>query len=191
MLQPQNITEYFISTHVKPGDIAIDATAGNGNDTLKLCRAVGETGKVYAFDIQKCALENTREKLDGQNLSNYTLICDSHSELDRYVEEKVKCVIFNLGYLPGGDHSVCTKAESTTAAIEKSLGLISPEGFISVTVYYGKNSGTQEKEAVMQYFKGIDHKRFTVIVHDFYNRPNNPPLTVIITPKSSRRLTIN
>ena len=181
MLQPQNITEYFIEKHVKIGDTVIDATMGNGNDTLKLCRAVKEQGKVYAFDIQEIALSKTREKLSFEGFSNAELILDSHSSMDKYIKEAVSAVIFNLGYLPGGDHSVATKAETSIQAIEKALTLISCKGFVSVTVYYGKNSGTEEKNAVMEYFKGLDHKKYTVLVNDFYNRPNNPPLTVIIT----------
>ena len=121
------------------------------------------------------------KKLAKENTSNAKLILDSHANMDKYVSGKVSAVIFNLGYLPGGDHSVCTKGDTSISAIEKALALISCEGFVSVTVYYGKNSGTEEKDAVMEYFKSLDHKKYTVLVHDFYNRPNNPPITVIIT----------
>lgn len=180
MYQPKDIIEYFINSFIKEGDTVVDATAGNGNDTLKLCKKTGENGKVFAFDIQKSALDATDKKLKDNGFFNAKLILDSHENIDNYVTEPVSAVIFNLGYLPGGDHSICTHADSSINAIEKSLKLIS--GFISVTVYYGKNSGTEEKDAVMEYLKTIDHKKYTVLVHDFYNRPNNPPLTVIITP---------
>ena len=180
MIQPQNITAYCINK-LPLGGVVIDATAGNGFDTLKLCRAVGENGRVYAFDIQKSALSETERKLIEQGFSNATLICDSHSVLDKYVKEPVDGVVFNLGYLPGGDHSLQTKSETTIEAIKKSLVLLKSTGFISVTVYYGKNSGTDEKERVMEFLKPLDYKNYTVLVHDFYNRPNNPPITVIIT----------
>lgn len=180
MIQPQHITEFFINT-IPPGSQAIDATAGNGNDTLKLCRAVGTDGFVFAFDIQKTAISNTEKKLEENGCSNAKLILDSHENMDNYVTDKVFAVIFNLGYLPGGDHSLCTRYETSIKAIEKSLELISDNGFVSITVYYGKNSGTEEKEQVFKYLKTIDHKKYTVTVHDFYNRPNNPPITVIIT----------
>ncbi|MBQ4528388.1 MAG: class I SAM-dependent methyltransferase [Clostridia bacterium] len=181
MLQPQNITDYYINTHLKSGSVAIDATAGNGNDTLKLCKAVGENGKVFAFDIQKQALDTTAARLCEEGFENAELILDSHSEMDKYITSECDAVIFNLGYLPGGDHLLQTKAETTIDAIEKSLALLSEHGFISVTVYYGKNSGTAEKEAVMEYMRTIDHKKYTVLTCDFHNRPNNPPITVIIT----------
>ncbi len=180
MLQPQTFTEYYINCYISPGDVVIDATAGNGNDTLKLCNAVGKNGKVYAFDIQKSALNSTKKLLDDNGL-NALLIHDSHSNLDFYIKEKVKGVIFNLGYLPGGDHTIQTKGITTTEAIEKSLNILDDDGFICITVYYGKNSGTEEKDILMEYLKHINHKKYTVLVHDFYNRPNNPPLTVVIT----------
>lgn len=181
MLQPQYITDYFIDNYITNGDAAIDATAGNGNDTLKLCKAVGENGRVFAFDIQKKAIMETEKLLLRHDCKNAELILDSHAKMDSYVSFPVKAVIFNLGYLPGGDHSVQTKATSTISAIEKALSLLADGGFIAISIYYGKNSGTEEKEALMEYLKQIDYKKFTVTIHDFYNRPNNPPLTAVIT----------
>ncbi len=181
MLQPRNITEYFIENYINCGDTAVDATAGNGNDTLKLCEAVKEDGKVYAFDIQETALKETQKKLTKKGYSNAELILASHSNMDKYVTHKVRAVIFNLGYLPGGDHKVCTHADTSIEAIAKALSIIDDGGFVSVTIYHGKDTGTEEKEAVMEYLKTVNHKEYTVTVHDFYNRPNNPPITVIIT----------
>lgn len=181
MLQPQNITDFFINNFVSAGDTAIDATAGNGNDTLKLCKAVGENGFVFSFDIQREAIAQTQKLILENGYSNAKLILDSHSNMDKYISSHVKCVIFNLGYLPGGDHSMHTKGETTIEAIKKALNLICDDGFIAIMIYYGKNSGTDEKEAVMQFLKILDHKKYTVTVHDFFNRPNNPPVTAIIT----------
>lgn len=181
MYHPKDITEFFINNFLTKDSVVIDATAGNGNDTLKLLQKIGENGKVFAFDIQKDALKNTEILLREHGFSNYELILDSHSQIDKYIRVPVSCVIFNLGYLPRGDHSICTHADTTITAIKKSLNLLADKGFISITVYYGKNSGTEEKISVMEYLKTLDHKKYTVTVHDFYNRPNNPPLTVIIT----------
>lgn len=181
MLQPQNITEYYIKNYINDGDIAVDATLGNGNDTLKLCNAVGKKGRVYGFDIQDVAIKNSKKLLEDSGVTNAELILDSHANIDKYVTDKVKAVVFNLGYLPGGDHKLQTKWDTTITAIEKSLDLICDDGFIAIMIYYGKNSGTEEKEAVMEYLKNLNHKKYTVTVHDFYNRPNNPPITAVIT----------
>ncbi len=181
MLQPQNITDFFINNFISAGDTAVDATAGNGNDTLKLCKAVGEKGLVFSFDIQKEAIAQTEKHLLENGYKNAKLILDSHSNMDKYIFSPVKSVIFNLGYLPGGDHSKHTKGKTTIEAIEKALGLICDDGFIAIMIYYGKNSGTEEKETVMHFLKNLDHKKYTVTIHDFFNRPNNPPITAIIT----------
>ena len=186
-LQPQHITEHFINTYVKPGNVVVDATAGNGNVTLKLCRAVTETGKVFSFDIQESALRETKKKIAAENFSNAELICDSHSNMELYITNKVDCVVFNLGYLPGGDHSLQTKYTTTIEAIEKSLCILKETGFISITIYYGKNSGTEEKEKVLEYLETLNHKLYTVTLHHFFNRPNNPPLTAIITKNSETK----
>lgn len=181
MLQPQDITNFLIENYLAEGDIAIDATAGNGNDTLKLCRKVGKEGKVFAFDIQDKAIEETKKLIFESGFSNAEIIKDSHEFMDKYINEKVKAVIFNLGYLPGGDHRVQTKGETTIEAIKKSLDLLCADGFIAIMIYYGKNSGTEEKLKVMEFLKELDHKKYTVTIHDFYNRPNNPPITAVIT----------
>ena len=181
MIQPKHITEYYINTYIKPGDTVIDATAGNGNDTIKLCKSTGETGIVYAFDIQENALKETKKRLAEYGFTNAKTILDTHSNLDKYVNRPVKAVIFNLGYLPGGDHKLQTKYTTTIEAIEKSLDILLDDGFISVTIYYGKNSGTEEKKQVIKYLKELNHRLYTVVLHDFLNRPNNPPLTAIIT----------
>ncbi len=181
MFHPKDITEFYISHYISEGDTVVDATAGNGNDTLKLSSAVGKDGKVYAFDIQSSALENTRNKLTHAGMSNFALIQSCHSLMDNYITTPVKAVIFNLGYLPGGDHNIHTNGDTTIEAINKSLSLLSKTGFVSVCIYYGKNSGTHEKEKVLAFLKTLDSKRYTVLLYDFFNRPNNPPLVAIIT----------
>ena len=181
MIQPQDITNFLIENYLSEGDIAIDATAGNGNDTLKLCKRVGEKGRVYAFDIQDKAIEETKKLIFENGFLNAEIIKDSHEFMDKYISQKVKGVIFNLGYLPGGDHSLQTKGETTIEAIKKSLRLICDDGFIAIMIYYGKNSGTEEKLVVTDFLKKLDHKKYTVTLHDFYNRPNNPPITAVIT----------
>lgn len=181
MLQPQHITDFLIENYITEGDTTVDATAGNGNDTLKLCRKVGKEGKVFAFDIQDKAIEETKKLIFESGFSNAEIIKDSHEFMDKYINEKVKAVIFNLGYLPGGDHRVQTKGETTIEAIKKSLELLCDDGFVAIMIYYGKNSGTEEKLMLMDFLKDLDHKKYTVTIHDFYNRPNNPPITALIT----------
>jgi tRNA G37 N-methylase Trm5 len=169
----------IIEKVVKPGDVVIDATAGNGYDTVFLAKLVGETGRVYSFDIQEQAILNTRKKLEDLGLAGRVVqIKDGHQNMDLYVKEKVKAVMFNLGYLPGGDHSIGTKADTTIAAIKKALQLIQVNGIVTVVVYYGGDSGFDEKEAVMEFIKGIEFRQFNVMKTEFVNQPNCPPILV-------------
>lgn len=120
---------HFIADHVQKGDICIDATMGNGIDTEFLCELVSEEGKVYAFDIQAQALANTKKRLEERNLLHRAeLILDSHANMGQYVSQEVACIVFNFGYLPGGDHNLATKAKSSIQAIEQGLLLLKKKG---------------------------------------------------------------
>lgn len=176
-----DISHKIIRETVKIGDTVIDATMGKGGDTLFLADIVGENGKVYAFDIQKMALTHTAEKLKIEGLDQRVeLILDGHQNIKDHVKTEVSGIMFNLGYLPGGDHNVYTMSETTKQAIEASLNLIKVGGIISIVVYYGGDSGYEEKNDIMEYIKTIDNKRFSVLKCSWENQPNDPPIAVII-----------
>ena len=172
---------HILEEYIQEGDVCIDATAGNGNDTVFLCEKVGKMGKVYAFDIQKQALEQTKQSLEEHGyLDRAKLILDGHQNMPDYVETEVSTIIFNFGYLPGGDHSIATKCDTSLSAIEKGLKLLKKGGVMNLCVYSGKETGYEEKEAILSYLKTLDSKKWLVIVHDFFNRRNDPPLPVFI-----------
>lgn len=177
-----SIAHQFIKDHVKAGDFCIDTTAGRGNDTVLLCRLVGENGKVLAFDIQPQAVESTKQLLESQGVSHIAeVVLESHIGMDKYAKaDSVSCIVFNLGWLPGGDHAVSTRAETTILAIEKGLRLLAPEGVMSICIYYGKDSGLAEKDALLEYFRSLDSSLYTVIMSQFVNRPNSPPIAILI-----------
>ena len=179
------ITEWchhFIKEHVKSGDVCVDATAGNGNDTKLLCELVGEEGLVYAFDIQKQAVDKTKECLEKQGLDKRARVyLDSHENMANYLEvESVSCITFNFGYLPGGDHNLATKKDSSIFAIHEGLRLLKKGGMMSLCIYSGGDSGFEEKEAILEELAKLDGKRYLVIVSEYYNRPNHPPIPVLI-----------
>ena len=117
-----------LDEYIKEGDCCIDATMGKGGDTYYLCSKTGESGKVYAFDVQADALRQTREKLDKHKM-NAELILDGHEHMKEYVKEMtVSCIMFNLGYLPGGDHHLATKTNTTIQAVEAGLGMLKTGG---------------------------------------------------------------
>ena len=179
------ITEWchhFIREHVKQGDICIDATAGNGNDTQLLCELVGEHGKVFAFDIQEKAVQHTRERLEQENLlPRAEVLLESHVNMKHYVEEdSISCIVFNFGYLPGGDHSLATRKDTSIQAIHEGLKLLKKGGMMSLCIYSGGDSGFEERDAILEELKNLDSKRYLVILSSYYNRPNNPPIPVMV-----------
>lgn len=175
------ISHELVSKVVQQGDMVVDATMGNGNDTVFLAGLVGDTGKVYSFDIQECALESTRKKLEENGIGNWVeLIMDGHQNIDRYTGKGVRAVMFNLGYLPKGDHSIGTKAATTIEALKKSMELLMVGGIIMLVIYYGGDSGFEEKEAVLEYVRTIDCRKYSVLVSEFVNQVNCPPIAVCI-----------
>lgn len=179
------IVEYahhFIKEHVKEGDVCIDATAGNGNDTCFLCELVGEHGKVVAMDIQSQAIENTKALLKKKGyMDRATVVQTSHENIGEYGdEESISCVVFNLGYLPGGDHNLATKGQVSIVAMERALSLLKKNGLLSVTIYSGGDSGFEERDLVLPWLKSLDSKKYLVIYSEYYNRPNHPPIPVQI-----------
>lgn len=176
-----DIAKKIMEIRVKEGNTVIDATVGNGYDTVFLAKLVEKTGKVYGFDIQDKAIDNTKAKLTELGLlDRVELIKDSHENIDRYLNEKVDLVVFNLGYLPGGNHEITTKPNSTIEAIKKSLNILKENGIIILVVYHGHEIGKLEKEAIEEFVKELDQKSYTVIKFEFINQINNPPLIFAI-----------
>lgn len=177
-----NIIHRVISEKVQPGDICIDATAGRGNDTLFLAKLVGETGHVTAFDIQQDAVDSTKELLAANGMSDRAdVLLKSHSEMDEVAEENtVSCITFNFGWLPRGDHNVFTNKSTSIPAIEKGLKLLKSGGVMTLIIYYGRETGFEERDALLEYIPTIDSSRFTVIEMPFVNRPNCPPIPILI-----------
>lgn len=177
-----DIVRPFIENNVREGDLCIDATAGRGNDTLQLCRLVGESGHVIAFDIQPEAIESTRSLLTANGvIERAELHREGHENMARYAAEgTVSCITFNFGWLPGGDHSINTQAQTSIAAIEQGLRLLKDQGVMSLCIYYGRDTGFAERDALLSYFETIDSSKYTVIVSSFVNRGGCPPIPVFI-----------
>lgn len=171
-----------LKSHLAPDGLYIDATMGNGHDTLFLCRLAGETGKVYAFDIQSEALKNTENLLiQNEMKERATLILDSHARMEHYFEpNSIDGICFNFGYLPGGDHQKATRPDTSVSAVRQGLNLLKKDGVMSLCIYSGKDTGFAEKETLLEYIKGLDSREYVVIVSTYYNRSNNPPIPVLI-----------
>ncbi|AFS78440.1 putative rRNA methylase [Gottschalkia acidurici 9a] len=181
-----SIAKEIIDRTVKKGSIVVDATVGNGQDTIKLAELVGETGKVYGFDIQSIAIKNTKKRLIQENLENRVeLINDGHEKIDCYISKEVDFIIFNLGYLPGGDHTIVTRKDSTLEAIKKSLVILKPNGIMLLAVYHGHYEGKVEKRYIDELLKELSQKKFNTLKFEFINQINNPPILYAIEKNMS------
>ena len=176
MVDLMGLHKHFILEHLKEGGVAVDFTMGNGNDTLFLSKTVGESGRVYAFDIQEDALASTREHLAREGApENYTLICASHHRVREFVKEPINAGMFNLGYLPrSGRKAVTTLRETTMPAVEAAIELLAPDGVLIIAIYPGHEEGALEGEMLREYFKGTS--RFKICPSEFriLNSPTSP-----------------
>lgn len=162
------------SQHLKEGDRAIDATCGNGHDTLFLAEL--NLSHLYVFDIQEKALLATQERVGTRKNISYHLGCHS---LFEGVDSPVDLIVYNLGYLPGGDKSVTTQAETTLQSVQKGSSLLSSEGLMSLTLYPGHPEGKREEEALLDLTSAFSPKKFQVSHHRPLNRSNAPSLLLI------------
>ena len=176
------LSHFYLKQFVKEGSFVVDATCGNGGDTVFLAELVGENGTVLGFDIQKEAIENTTIRLENVGLSHRVqLSLDGHEHMEDYLGDKMAdAFVFNLGYLPKGDHSLHTKPDTTIFAIQTALKHLKKEGIVAVSIYHGGDSGYEERDAVLSYLKKLDKHHYNVIIHEYSNKPNDPPILALI-----------
>jgi len=181
-----NVAHELLAERLQPGDIAIDATVGNGYDTLFLAEQVGETGKVFGFDIQHAALQSTHEKCQQANLQDrVSLIQTSHADMAKHVPETqhgyISAIMFNLGYLPGGDKTVITQTDSTLSALAAAIQLLSPHGLITLLAYPGHQGGDQETEQVSRWCEQLDNQQFIFDTHYSNSESVSAPRLIVIS----------
>ena len=181
-LNSLGLTHRVMATRIRPGDVCIDATAGKGRDALFLCRLVGETGRVLAMDIQADAVAQTTALLTAEGVMERARVVQAcHSRMSEYAEpESVDGIMFNFGWLPGGDHTLFSSPDTSIAAIRAGLNLLKPGGVMTLCIYYGRENGTVERDAILAFLPTIDNRRYTVIRGDFANRTGDVPIPVFI-----------
>jgi len=185
--RPTDIVKTLLEDIVSAGDTVVDATCGNGNDTLILATLAGSSGRVIAIDSQMSAIEATREKLaSSSGLPTVELNHDSHDNLTQIVggARSIRVIVFNLGYLPGEDKGIVTQPESTTSAIGQALDLIDVDGAVFVTLYPGHAGGSEEAQEVDLLVSNLDPKRFSVARYQWINQSSTHPYVLIFHRRS-------
>jgi len=180
-----NTAHNFIKKVLHPGDVAIDATIGNGHDTLFLAEQVYPSGLVFGFDIQQIAIESTKEKIKQTNYPNcLALISTSHTEMYKAIPTKyhgnIKAIMFNLGYLPGGDKTIITSTDSTITALNSSCHLLSSNGIITIIAYPGHSGGDLETVQVTNWCDQLDITQFEAhVIYSSTDKQSAPRLFII------------
>ncbi|GAX06286.1 SAM-dependent methyltransferase [Secundilactobacillus pentosiphilus] len=173
----------LLKTVITQGDTVVDATIGNGNDTVFLASLVGITGHVLGFDVQQQALDNTATQLTLTGMINRVqLIHDGHENLDQYLapQQRIAAAIFNLGYLPGSNKRIITHSDTTLKALNTCLSHLRRGGIVALVVYYGHPGGEQEKAAVLEAVKALDQHQYQVLQYGFINQIHQPPFLLAI-----------
>ena len=176
MKKPLEMAHDFLAQVITQEDIVVDATMGNGHDTLFLARLAKQ---VYAFDIQEQALDKTSKRLQEAGLTNAELILQGHETVGQFVRE-VKAAIFNLGYLPSADKNIITKPQTTIEALDKLCQMLVKGGRIAIMIYYGHEGGDIERDAVMDYVRQLPQQEYTATIYRTLNQINHPPFLVMI-----------
>ena len=191
MLRAVEFSHHLLRERLFPGDMAIDATAGNGHDTHFLAQLTGEDGIVFAFDVQGGAIAATRSLLErwGVPAASWQLVHAGHETMLEVIPAtwhgRAGAVLFNLGYLPGSDKSITTGAETTVAAMRSALTLLRPGGILVAVLYAGHPGGAQEAQAVLDFCAGLPTREFHSVEYRTLNSRNHPPSVVAIEKAGS------
>jgi predicted methyltransferase len=183
-----NQAHAWVERVLKSGDLAVDATIGNGRDAAILAERVGPHGLVVGFDLQQEALDSARARLTSPGTADRVILVKTgHERMARVLAEKApgrrpRAVMFNLGYLPGGNKEFATRSDTTLAALAAALDLVSAGGIITVVCYPGHAGGQDEQDAVLAWARSIPSIRATVVLYQFWNA-NKAPCLLAITPK--------
>jgi predicted methyltransferase len=174
-------SQLLLEDRLQPGDVVVDATLGNGHDTLFLCRQVLPGGHVYGFDVQAAAVASTEKRLldAGVAAGDFSLFQGGHetmpTRLPGELRGRLAAVMFNLGYLPGSDKQCITQTETTMVALRQAVEWVRPGGLVTVAVYPGHEGGAEEAVRIASWAATLDPRAFEVQHLRPVNRTAAPP----------------
>jgi predicted methyltransferase len=182
--RPTALAQEILRPLIQPGDLVIDATAGNGYDTVFLAECVGPGGRVLAFDIQEAALASAKSRLEG--VAWVEFFHESHVAMtDHAAEETASVVMFNLGYLPGEDHALTTEVAETLAALEIAATRLKSGGVLSVICYPGHPAGATEAVEVEAWMSALANQGWRVARYGALGTRRPAPFLLLAAKKLS------
>jgi predicted methyltransferase len=173
--------QLILADRLQPGDIVLDATAGNGHDTLFLAQCVGPSGYIYAMDLQAAAVQATQQRLSDAGIppETFQVIHRGHEAMGECISShhqgQFAGIMFNLGYLPGSDKTVITQTETTLQAVNAAVNQLKPGGILTIAVYPGHEGGTQEQKLLAEWAVALPPRNFEVQHLRPVNRSASPP----------------
>lgn len=164
---------------LKKGDTVVDATCGNGHDSIYIAEKIGKAGTLFCFDIQEIAIKKTKESLlQLQEQPIIHMIHDSHENLDLLVNEKVDCIFYNLGYLPTSDKSITTNSNSTIQSLKSAFKILKPNAIISLMCYLNHDDHNEYNQ-VKNFLLTLNQIEFSISETNFILRKTSPVLLII------------
>lgn len=186
LMQGVEFSHWVFKKFLENNKVLVDATCGNGNDTLFLKELIEPQGKLFAFDIQRKAIEITKSKFKDKDFNfDIEFINDGHENLDLYIDRNIDGIIYNLGFLPGSEKNIKTTKDTTIKSLKKSIDILSEGGLIVLVLYSEHEGGNEEKEAVLNFTSGLDYKIFNVLHYHYINQKKNPPEVVAIKKRGA------
>ncbi len=173
-----DLAHRYWSELLSVGDHVIDATCGNGRDTVILATLGAKT---YSIDIQQNALNEAKLKVESKGIAQLvTFIKGCHSKFPEEIEShSVKLIVYNLGYLPGGNKDVTTQVTTTLKSLEHALDLLVAGGMISITCYPGHEEGKREEEQLLYFCQNLSPREWSCCHHRWINRKLSPSLIIL------------
>lgn len=162
-------------------EYGVDATCGNGRDTLFLAELCRNDGMIYSFDIQEEALDNAEKLLNDQNLpTSVMFVSTGHENMEKVIKPKVEVVMFNLGYLPNSESKICTKPETTITAFHSACEILKSGGIITILCYPGTDEGRVETDEVGKWLNDLDNNKYNVSEHLSESPDETTPVLYVI-----------
>jgi len=176
---------------IQPDSLIIDATCGNGHDTLILTQLglTDESGSLYGLDIQPQAISSTQELLKKHlshlQYSRVKFFQQCHSSFPAEISpNSAHLIVYNLGYLPKGNKELTTMTTTTLLSLENAKKLLCEGGVLSITCYPGHAEGMNEEDALLNYFGTLNRNEWNCSHHRWINRQKGPSLLLIQKQKT-------
>lgn len=176
---PIDLNRRIMDGILKKGDVVIDATCGNGHDSDYIAEKIGGSGTLYCFDIQLEAIKKTQAllslKIDSPKCLYFQ---ESHENFELFINTKVDCIFYNLGYLPNSDKTIITNPEITIKSLQSAFNILKPNGIISLISYLTHDQHA-EYDKIKNFLITLDQNKFSVAETSFILRKTSPILMII------------